>query len=193
MTRRRPTVELQAIIMREKVFASPPPAPAGTSLREWFAGLALGNSEIMRDVEPASRIMEALRVADELIKALGQARLPSKESMEPPTEEQMQKWDEAIAEAKETKERQTRATMPELRAKRPNRTKTLAGVAVDPNVKPTPALGTVNRSTNYQMLPRAGSIPPPKPLAAREEGMGRYQVLNAGSEASATRPPRKTR
>ncbi len=35
-----------------------------TSFREWFAGLAMGNLELMKDIEPDSRVMETLRVAD---------------------------------------------------------------------------------------------------------------------------------
>lgn len=180
---RRPTVELKAIIMRERVFASPPPAPAGTTLREWFAGLAMGNPEIMKDIEPEARILEALRVADELIKALSSPRSPTLESMAAPSEEEMQAWDEAVAEAKETKERQSRATIPELKAKRPGRTKTLMGVAIDPNAQSqSPARNA------YQMQPRAGSIPPPKPLPAREPGLGRYTVVNPPTQRPGKKP-----
>lgn len=196
MTRRRPTVELQAIIMREKVFASPPPAPAGTSLRAWFAGLALGNPEVMRDVEPGSRVMEALRVADQLIAALETARVPTLESMAAPSEEEMQKWDAAVAEANETRERQTRATMPELRVKKQSRTKTLMGVAIDPQAQapqpPTegpPTIKEPRKVVAFHVGVRAGSIPPPVPLPKREPDAGRYTVVI--KESSTVQPPKK--
>lgn len=177
--------------MREKVFASPPPAPAGTTLREWFAGLAMGNPEIMKDIEPSARIQEALRVADELIKALGMARVPTLESMAAPSEEEMQAWDDHIAEQRETKERQSRATVPDLKAKKPNRTKTLMGVAIDPNaLPPVPPPVTVRERRSVHVEPlRAGSIPPPKPVTAHEPGMGRYTVMNPSTE----RPGRNRR
>lgn len=165
--KRRPTLELRAIVDRERVFASPPPAPAGTSLREWFAGLAMGNPELMRDIDPTARATEALRVADELIGALQTPRQPSAASMEAPSEEEMVKWDEAVAEAKETKERQSRATMPEMKARRPSRTKTLMGVAI-PSNPPT------GYATN---MARVGSIPPPKMTMSREPDAGRYLVI----------------
>lgn len=149
---------------------SPPPAPSGTTLREWFAGLAMGNPELMRDIAPEARIPEALRVADQLISALMTPRAPSQESMAAPSEEEMQQWDEAVAEAKETKERQTRATMPELKRK-PSRTKTLVGVALPANAPP-PVPGH-----SYPMAGRAGSIPPPRMTMSREPGIGRYQVV----------------
>ena len=180
---RRPTVELQAIINRERVFASPPPAPAGTTLREWFAGLAMGNPELMRDIAPEARIAEALRVADQLIGALVTPRTPSKESMAAPTEEEMQKWDEYVAETKETKERQTRATMPELKARKPSRTKTLIGVAISAN--PPPAVPV----HSYPMAQRAGSIPPPRMTMSREPGAGRYQVVMPPTERPRNRKP----
>jgi hypothetical protein len=50
--RRRPTVELRHIIEHERLFTSPPPAPADFTLHEWFAGLAMGNAELMRGIEP---------------------------------------------------------------------------------------------------------------------------------------------
>lgn len=168
---RRPTVELQAIISRERVFVSPPPAPSGTSLREWFAGLAMSNPELMRDIAPEARIQEALRVADQLIGALMTPRTPSVESMAAPTEEEMQRWDDAVAEANVTKERQTRATMPEMKARKPSRTKTLIGVALPSNAPPPPVA-----SIHAPM--RAGSIPPPRmTMLPREPNAGRYQVV----------------
>ena len=177
---RRPTVELHAIINRERVFASPPPAPAGTSLREWFAGLAMGNPELMKDIEPSARIQESLRIADELIGALVTPRTPSKESMAAPTEEEMQRWDEAVAEANETKARQTRATVPGIKMKR---TKTLMGVAIDPNAQASqlpplpPPPPTIREKRSYQVGGSVGSIPPPKPMPGREPDAGRYQVV----------------
>lgn len=113
--------------------------------------------------------------------------------MAAPTEEEMQKWDEAVAEANVAKERQTRATMPELkRVKKPSRTATLMGVAIDPNAQAPQLHGppTIRekRAASYQVTRGVGSIPPPKPLAPREPDAGRYQVV-LGSTTQ--RPPRK--
>lgn len=147
-------MEMRAIISRERVFASPPPAPAGTTLREWFAGLALGNPELMTGIDPAGRIAESLRIADELIVALAARKSPSKESMAAPSEEEMQRWDEHVAEEKSTKERQSRATMPDLK----KRKATLMGIAA-------------------QHI-RVGTIAPP----ALTSGIGRYQVVMPRTE-----------
>ena len=175
---RRPTLELKAIISRDRVFMSPPPAPSGTTLREWFAGLAMGNPELMRDIAPEARASEALRVADQLIGALMTPRAPSQESMAAPSEEEMLQWDAAVAEANETKERQTRATMPEMKARKQNRTKTLMGVALPSN----PPTGYTPPGHSYPMAQRAGSIPPPRMTMSREPGAGRYQVVMPSTE-----------
>lgn len=159
LMKRRPTAELRNIIRNERVFASPPPAPVGTSLREWFAGLALGNPEVMRDVERSCQADEALRIADELLGALVAPRQPTK--VMPLTKEEMQRWDAAFAESNETKERQSRATIPQLNlVRREDQSKTLIDDAVP--VHP-------------------GSIPPPKPLTRLPEA-GRYLVVNPPGE-----------
>lgn len=189
---RRPTVELQAIIKSEKVFMSPPPAPPGTSLREWFAGLALGNPEIMRDIDPEGRVPEALRVADALINALMTPKQPTLESMAAPTEEEMQAWDEHIAEERQTRERQTRATVPDMKARKPSRKATLMGVAIDPNRESNPPPATKpERKVHYQnMGERVGSIPPPAPVVPHVPGMGRYTVVISEPTVRPTKKPR---
>ena len=148
---------MRAIISHERVFASPPPAPAGTSLREWFAGLALGNPELMKDINPSAQIQESLRIADDLIGALAAPKTPSLESMAAPSAEEMQRWDEQVASERTTKERQSRATVPNLKIKR---NQTLMGIAA-------------------QSIP-PGSIKPP----ALTSGMGRYQVVTSRTERS---------
>lgn len=159
--RRRPTVELRSIIERERLFVSPPPAPPGTSLREWFAGLALGNPSLMDGIEPACRVAEALRIADELLGALSSPRVPSQESMAAPSAEEMQRWDDHVAQENELRERQGRATIPELRS-RPSRTKTLTGVAIPPNPPP-----------GFTPVGQRSSSPP----TVKVDGPGRYVVM----------------
>ncbi len=65
---------------------SPPPPPSGTSVREWFAGLALMNPTLMSGLSPCERAVEAVRLADELVRALVAPRTPSQESMSVPVE-----------------------------------------------------------------------------------------------------------
>lgn len=86
-----------------------PPPPATTGLKEWFAGLALGNPEIMRDVPPEKRVEEAVRLASELISALAQPRTPSTDVFKVPTVTELTTWSEKI-------EHRTRATVPEMPA-----------------------------------------------------------------------------
>lgn len=67
-------------------------------MREWFAGLALSNAELMRGVAAVDRAAEAVRLADQLMSALGAPRVPSVESMAEPNEDEMQRWDDHVAE-----------------------------------------------------------------------------------------------
>jgi hypothetical protein len=110
-------MELRAI--RSQLQESPPPPPAGVTVREWFAGLAMMNPELMRDLSPMERVTEAVRLADELIKALSCPRTPSQESMAVPIEEEglRQSWDNMAnaVNASHDKERRERTTKPEIR------------------------------------------------------------------------------
>lgn len=96
---------------------SPPPPPAGVTVREWFAGLALMNGELMKDLSIAECAAEAVRLADELVKALAVARMPSEESVAAPSEAEMVKWDTHIAKKRSALEAQRRDTVPGGRKK----------------------------------------------------------------------------
>jgi hypothetical protein len=111
-------MELQAI--RGSMNESPPPPPAGASVREWFAGLALMNSELMKDLPSAARAVEAVRLADELILALAAPRVPSQESMAAPTEAKLLEWSGKIADKREAKVRQGRETVKLPGVKKPS-------------------------------------------------------------------------
>lgn len=94
---------------------SPPPPPTGISMREWFAGLALGNPELMKDVPAASRVATAVRIADELMKTLATSKVPSRESLEPPTEKQLEVWEEKIKVDSQRTVSQRKETIPAFR------------------------------------------------------------------------------
>jgi hypothetical protein len=87
-------MEIQAI--RRSMQESPPPPPTGANMREWFAGLALSNAELMRDVSPAARAAEAVRLADELMAALAMPRVPAADSFNEPGEQEMANWEQKI-------------------------------------------------------------------------------------------------
>ena len=110
---KRSTIEMRAIATR---FQEQAPPPAGAGLREWFAGLALANVEMMKDVPHTERPVEAVRLADELISALAKPRIPTLESMKAPTTEELVAWENSNREKEEKKARMSRATMPELPA-----------------------------------------------------------------------------
>lgn len=129
--KRRPTLELRNMIEGERFVGrvSPlPPPPSGASLREWFAGLAINNPVLMTGIEPDSRVSEAVRIADELMKALATTPLPARESMTGLSDEVMTQWANDISE----KERRTRVTAPALRRAKGPRTKTRTGVLPPP-------------------------------------------------------------
>lgn len=112
MVKRTTSMELQAI--RNASGDSPPPAPAGTTVREWFAGLALSNQTLMDNVPPGERAVEAVRLADELIAALSAPRVPSQESLAAPSEEELSDWSATIAHEREISELRNRATTPAI-------------------------------------------------------------------------------
>lgn len=87
-------------------------------MREWFAGLALGNPELMKDVPASSRVATAVKIADELMKTLATSKVPSRESLEPPTEKQLEVWEEKIKQDSQRTVSQRKETIPSFR--RPN-------------------------------------------------------------------------
>jgi hypothetical protein len=110
-TKRTTSLELRSV--RAGLHESPPPAPSGTTIREWFAGLALMNPELMRGLEPNERALEATRLADELIAALAAPRVPATVSLAPPSDAEMAEWDRCIEARKVRDERRERDTFRE--------------------------------------------------------------------------------
>ena len=93
-TKRTRSMEIQAI--KQNLGDSPPPPPSGASIRDWFAGLALANPELMKDIPTDERAAEAVRLADELSRALAAPKVPSQESLAAPSEADMAAWDDEI-------------------------------------------------------------------------------------------------
>jgi hypothetical protein len=153
--KRRPTVELKAMIRRENTFASPPPPPANITLREWFAGLAISNSKLMDEIEPSCRAAEAIRIADELIGALATAKLPSKESMAPPSTSDMISWDDHVKNETSKKVNNDRPTIPGFK-----RRATISDCAVPPDAN----------------VPKVSMFPPTPPKKDRNDA-GVYKVV----------------
>lgn len=109
MEKRTASMELKAI--RDQLLESPPPPPSGTSVREWFAGLALSNPSLMKDVEPTERAAEAVRLADELLRALLQPRVP--QGIDGPTEDDLRRWEKRLADDAASTTRRNRQTLPD--------------------------------------------------------------------------------
>ena len=152
MEKRTRSMELRA--MRAALPESPPPPPSGATVREWFAGLALANPELMRNIPPERRAAEAVRLADELIGAMSVQRTPSLESMSAPSEEELAAWEKSIADKKEAAARQSKATCPEG----------LKAVKGPASKKPTIQFGAI--------LPPPSFIPsPPKSPVIRRDGL----------------------
>ncbi len=155
---------------RNELPTPPPPAPAGTTLREWFAGLALGNVELMRGVASEQRASVALRIADELISALTAPRRLSPTSLLSPSEDDMKRWDASLAEIRNAQARQARDTLPDvkrdIRAHSQTK-KTIIGVAIPPN----PPEGYV---------PSPASQPAPTPGVSTSSGVDscRYSIMS---------------
>jgi hypothetical protein len=112
---RTKSMELRAI--REQMNESPPPPPAGASVREWFAGLALMNPTLMEGLSPCERAVEAVRLADELVRALVVPRTPSQESMAVPTDETdlHRSWNNMADNIASAKTKKNRPTKPEMK------------------------------------------------------------------------------
>lgn len=174
-------MELRAI--RQQMQESPPPPPYGTTVREWFTGLALMNPELMKGLNSVERITEAIRLADELVVALAAPRTPSQESMRVPTTEDglVQSWNGMAnaMKASDRKERQERDTNPGIR--RAERTTTVTGMgAVRHPTIPPPSCPTAAmhfRRASDHLLQR-----PATPLEAiKIPGMGSYSSLRPGN------------
>lgn len=73
-----------------------PPPMTGLTLRQWFAGLALVNPEFMKNVPESERAAEAVKFADQLISALDVPRVPTLESMAPPSNEELSTWEKKV-------------------------------------------------------------------------------------------------
>lgn len=108
------TMELRAI--REHLQESPPPAPSGTSMREWFAGLALMNPMLMAGIPDSKRAAEAVRLADELVAALAPSKAPSLESMAAPTESELVAWGLHIKDKSQRQSQDTERAIPVVSA-----------------------------------------------------------------------------
>lgn len=172
--KRTRTMELRAI--RQQMAESPPPPPAGATVREWFAGLALMNPELMKGLSPTERVAEAARIADELARALLTPKVPSLESMASPTEAEMEKWDTAVAEKREAEERQGRATAPQ--GLKPKRTQTAAyGSFVPRDALPPPTAASVHFKRASDHLARATRTGVP----AFNPNAGLYSSLGEGA------------
>jgi len=111
-TRDKRTTSMDLHAIRGSMNESPPPPPPGMATREWFAGLALMNAELMRAVPATMRVAEAVRLADELMAALAVPRLPSQESMAAPSETDMGAWDQHVTDKREKTTPATRDTQP---------------------------------------------------------------------------------
>lgn len=144
MVAKKRTRSMELAAIRQKMNESPPPPPAGTSVREWFAGLALASNELMKDIDPSMRAAEAVRLADELADALVVARLPDPSSTAAPTEEEMTAWETSVANAKEGTARRARDTVPQgLRA-----------IRKDALLPPALPLTDEQTTTRYAMVAR---------------------------------------
>jgi hypothetical protein len=174
-------MELRAI--RGSMDESPPPPPAGITVREWFAGLALMNGELMKDLSPAERVVEAVRLADDLIKALNPPRVPSQESMAAPSEKEISEWSDRIVHKREAKIRQGCASVPATPAAKQVRLKTAAysfsGVLPPPMPEKDPASAA---SACFQRANDALKRPTlrPSPVVIKEPstpGVGRYSMI----------------
>lgn len=86
--RRTQSTKFRAV--RGSMNESPPPPPSRATMREWFAGLALMNAELMQGVAPDQRGAEAVCIADQLIAALEAPRTPSSDSVAAPTNDALE-------------------------------------------------------------------------------------------------------
>lgn len=106
------TRSIQLGTLKEGLAESLPPVPTTASLREWFAGLALANPVLMKDVPVNDRVKEAVRIADELSLALVAPKAFDVDSCSPPTLIELATWERKIAIDNEKFVRQSLDTMP---------------------------------------------------------------------------------
>lgn len=123
MTQGAKFVDLNEV--RRQLNASPPPPPAGTSVREWFAGLALLNPTLMEGIPPELRPAEAVRLSDQMVKALATPRAPNLDSMKAPSDEELQMWEQKLVDQKERIERRERETVMDKYPRMPSKKPTL--------------------------------------------------------------------
>src|SRR5579863_2075313 len=116
MTKSR-TMSMELRAIRQQLLESPPPPPSGATVREWFAGLALMNPELMKGLTSTEQVAEAVRLADELIRALRPALPPSADALSVPQgeEELTRSWNDMATamKAADKKEKQDRVTAPD--------------------------------------------------------------------------------
>lgn len=94
-------------LMRERTYSSPPPPPSNANIRDWFAGLALANPELMKDVPTELKAKEAVRLADEMMLALASPRVPTVESMRAPTPKEMHDWEAHVSSQRDLRTKDT--------------------------------------------------------------------------------------
>lgn len=156
--KRTASMELKAV--REQLGGSPPPPPHGTGVREWFAGLAISNPILMKDVPHAERAKEAVRLADELMAALATPRMPTLESLAPPSDAEMSVWEKKITDDKESLARINRDTVPHgMKAK-----------SKTPTIKDISRVNGLSLSTPFSpvsMFPQALISTDPPPVVVR--------------------------
>lgn len=150
------------------------PPPNKSSLRDWFAGLALGNAELMKDVPLEQRAAEAVRLADELVVALAAPRAPSLQSMAAPSEQEMCAWDAAL----EKQEKQKIPTAKEMRAVRSGMLPPPITVPVGPRVKRyvTPGYSFPDAHAIFLEAAKKISSNPPKKRVS-SPNPGRYLII----------------
>lgn len=71
----------RSVKTKRLAFISPPPPPSVATVREWFVGIVLSNPELMRSISEKDRIAESIRIADEMVRALGEAKLPTPDTL----------------------------------------------------------------------------------------------------------------
>jgi len=124
---------IQLGTIKEGLDESPPPAPAATSLREWFAGLALANPVLMNKIPVAERVKEAVRLADELSLALAAPRVVNVDSLNFPTSIELASWERDIIVDNEKAIRQRLDTVPACPETNPSRQAFLAILPPSPS------------------------------------------------------------
>lgn len=160
-SKRTVTMELRAI--RQQMLESPPPPPSGAGIREWFAGLALMNPELMKIVAPEARAVEAVRLADELISALAVAPMPSAASVANPSETELAAWSKALSDKKSVTEAQQAATVPPPKAlkRSPSRGDFSRSMLPPPMHADEPsAVDHFRTATNVLKQSEVGTLPP---------------------------------